>query len=746
MLFLRNLSSSEIFSGVAPWEFTRFDLVPPQALIDKGFRDKWVNTPETEFHVYTLFEGVQSNLRLRGKNGGEDDNPPLVMHGLAVDYDTAMCPEQVFKAFPNLGAFPPNWFEQTLSGNGRLIWMFEQPLRLPSRLFAVRLLERLDGLIPFRKFAGIDEGCLKAPERYFTNGCRWTQISRKRIPATLLQGFVMKFAEKFDWQAKEFGKAVSLKDIEAELKVKFPGFASAWPGDFELGSSGPSFWVPGSTSPKSAIVRETGMHTFSAHATKAFYPWSELVGAEFVENNENIRLGKSVEGIYHDGRSFIVKDGNGKYAFHTKENMSLLLQVHRGLKKGGKRDGSASEVDRAIAHVLQFQNVDAAGSCAFYPSGVFQHSSRRILNTHQIEVMKPHPEPATWGKDGKFPFLSEFFDNFFSPVFPQKDRFLAWFKQHYDACLRRSPCSGHGVFIAGPVGCGKTFLNRGLMGTALGGFAEANSYLIGSDNHNSELFDHALWCIDDGSIASSDKIHLLFSENVKRTVANRDHRCNEKFRKAFQTPWQGRIVVTLNEDPESLRLIPNVDVSILEKLMLFRAGEKKIQFFSQPEMEQLLQRELPHFLRWLLDWTPPAHCFEGADVRFGLAPYAEPSLLQAANLSSGKSVFVEILTRWLKEFFTEKSPSAAHWEGTATELRMQMICDPLYAELLRPYRPDNLPRMMIAAANKGILKMEVLDDAHTRTFRILRDERFGAVPKTQSKLEPQNENSSFRKA
>lgn len=737
MVYLKNLSSSECFDGILPWEFTAFDLVPPEALGDKTFRDRWINNPDTDYHVYTLYEGVQKNLRLKGAHNGEDDNPPLVMHGLAVDYDAPTSLEQVQRACETMGAKQPQWFEQTLSGNGRLLWLFDKPLLVPNRRFLVQFLKTIGDFLPVNKLPGLDESALLAPERYFTNGARWTKLSSNRIHEPEVVGYLMKVSAKFDWTSREFGKAANLPDIEEECRKRYPKFAD-WPGEFVVGAQGPSFWIDNSTSPKSCFVRETGLHTFSAHASKAFYPWAEIVGKEFVETSESRRLGKAVEGINYDGRNFIMKDGTGRFAFHNKDNLSLLLRTHRGLNGAKKRDGSPTEVDQALAHILQHCTIEGAGPCAFYPHGVFQFGSKRILNTHQIETMRPSGEASVWGATGKFPFLSEFFDTFFFPVEPQRDRFLAWFRYHYSACLIRTPVSGHGVFIAGPVGCGKTFLNRGILGTALGGFAEANAYLISSDNFNSELFDYALWCIDDGSVTSSDKVHQLFSENVKRTVANRDHRVNEKFRKAFTTPWQGRIVVTLNQDPESLRLIPNVDSSILEKLFLLLAGERKVKFLSQPAMEEILVKELPYFLRWLVDWTPPPHCYEGAEVRFGLAPYHEPSLLRAANLSSGKSVFNEILTRWLREHF--EGTRAEFWEGTATELRMAMIADPVYSELLRTYRPETIPRMLITAMNKKILRIEMTDSDTERSFKIYRD-----TPVKVNALVVQADNSTFEK-
>lgn len=745
MVHLTNLSSVECFSGINPWRFIELGRVPANAFRDKAARDQWINRPDTAFNVYTLYEGVQSNLRLRaGTPGVDDSNPPLLMSGVAVDYDAVMTPESLLKSLPAMGDRLPNWFEQTLSGNGRLVWLFAQPLRLPNRKFLVKLLAELQDLIPFRKLVGLDEGALKTPERYFTNGCRWTLISRKKLAEPLVRGFVLKVSEKFDWQQKEFGKATNLGDIADECKKIFPRFAD-WPGEFVLGATGPSFWIDNSTSPKSAIIRETGIQTFSAHATKAFYPWSEIVGIKFVEDSESTRLGKAVEGCYHDGRNFIIKDADGNYAFHSKDNFRMVLQGTRGLKAGVRRDGSQNEVDRAITHVLHSNVVSGASSCAFYPHGVFTFNGARILNTHQRNVMQPAAELTTWGPEGKFPWLSSFLDSFFDPTFPQKERFLAWFRYHYLACYERKPVSGHGCFIAGPVGAGKTFLSRAVLGGALGGCAEANSYLTGSDGFNSELFDYALWAIDDGSVGSSQRLHQLFTENVKRSVANREHRVNEKFRKAVMTPWQGRIIVTLNWDPRSLALIPDTDASILEKIFILRAGERKVEFLAQAGMEKLLARELPWFIKWLVEWQPPAHCYEGAEVRFGLVAYHEPSILRAANLSSGKTVFIEILTRWLKEYFTESKPSATFWEGTATDLRMAMTLNPVYAELLRGYRPEEIPKMLVNAMSREVLKMEITDDDNTtRRFKIYRNGQFAQATSEQASV-PQAVNSNFQK-
>jgi hypothetical protein len=742
MFYLRNLSSVEIFSDVKPWEFTEFELVPEECRTDKAARDAWINNPETVFHVYSLFEGVQANLRLHGgTNNDEASNPPIFMHGLAVDYDAKTTLEDVYAAMKIMGDIKPNWFEQTLSGNGRLIWLFEEPLRFPSRRFAINVLKEISALIPVDRLPGLDKPALITPEKYFTNGCRWTQLSKVLVPMAQLRGFVLRISEKFDWTSKELGKvAVSMDRVAEEMRKKFPRFHE-WPGEFVVGAQGPTFWVDGSASPKSAIVRETGLYTFSAHAPKPFYPWADLIGAEFVERSEDEHLGKAVKDIYFDGRAYFMPAPDNSVRCMEPTTLRRQLVVNHGLSDKKPKEG-VSMVEKALAFIDLHQYVAGAASCAFYPHGVFNHNGKMILNTHRIEAVKPKLTGGTWGASGDFPFVSMFLEQFFTPDRTPLERFLAWLQYFYRSCHLRDPHSGHGVIIAGPVNVGKTFLNRGIIGGLVGGCAEANAYLTQTDNFNSELFDAGLWVIDDGSMASNATMKRLFSEGVKRAIASREHRANEKFRKAVMVPWQGRIVITCNDDPVSIDQIPNLDGSILEKLMLFRAATRTIKFLGQTEMREMLKRELPAFARWLLDWQTPAHCLDGADPRFGVTPYCDTTLQRTSNLSSAVSAFSEILCKWLGEYFTDVARGAKAWVGSATDLKISMLSSPGFAEVLRGYKPDFIPRTLLQLHEKGMFKMTLAEGDNGRVFTIECEDRF---LKPTAPPVPQTENSQFQK-
>lgn len=715
MFFLRNLSASKTFQG-NPWEFTDIARVPPECLSDKAARTRWATDPDTDYHCYSLFEGLAPGERVNG------ENPPTLMHGLVVDLDAPTTRAGIDKGVALAGKNKPAWFEQTLSGNGRIIWLFESPLVIPSRKFLVAFLKSIKEICSYDKFVGVDQAALLAPEKYWTNGAQWTKLSGEPVTDRELRGFAFNIANKFNWIAPELGVATSIEKIGEELFRQYPNHN--WPGAFVLGAQGPSFWISGSTSPRSAVVKETGLITFSAHASKTFYPWTELVGAEFVTRSDNELVGKAVSEVYYDGKMyFLPGPEEGEIHAVSCDVLRRHLSIGRGLSDR-KEKNSPSVVDKALAYIETYNHIEGAASCAFYPKGVFVYNGKRILNTHRIEALRPAPEPAEWGESGGFPFISNFLDTAFQPVEPQRDRFLAWLQYFYRACLARKPCSGHGVFIAGPVGVGKTFFSRGIAAKMVGGCAEAHKYLTGADNFNSELFDHALWVIDDGSPVSTQTMHRLFSEQVKRTVANREHRVNEKFRKAVLAPWQGRILVTCNDDPISIGIIPNLDISILEKLMIFRFGPKSVIFLSQPEMEKIVSGELPEFCRWLLDWEPPGHCFEGAESRFGIMSYCEESLARTANQSSPVSSFAEILIRWLREYFQQQNPSVLFWEGSATDLRISMSSDSAYSELLRGFGNDAIPRILLQLQSKKLFRIDLFETPDGRIFRIHREGRF----------------------
>ena len=102
---------------------------------------------------------------------------------------------------------------------------------------------------------------------------------------------------------------------------------------------------------------------------------------------------------------------------------------------------------------------------------------------------------------------------------------------------------------------------------------------------------------------------------------------------------RGRIVLTTNTDADSLAILPNLDGTILDKLMIVKMSDKHVPWFhqmSKNQIEGIIAKELPHALHWLAyHFIPPKRVVEGASGRFGINTYHHPDIISISkDLSS----------------------------------------------------------------------------------------------------------------
>jgi hypothetical protein len=740
---LRNLCSSDT-SECVPWDFGVENLarVPQVCFTDKKKRTTWANTPATNFQMYSAIEGVNPNIRIsEGK-----DNPPHSMGGLPVDVDCTLSRAELDGAFARMGTHRPNYVETTFSGHFRLVWIFEKPLGLIDSDYATFLLERIHEIIPYRQLPGVDEGAVTSCTRYYTNGARWEKIHDTPFPADLLLGWEVKTSAKFAWNGSERGPSIPLDKVAPELAKKYPRFAE-WQGDFTLGSSGPSFWVDGSTSDKSAIVRETGIQTFAAHAAVKFAPWSDLLGAQFVSEYKTAELGKAVDGIYYDGQHYIRKQLSGEWLFGGMDELSRYLRTECGLSDRRPKGLNCSPVDEAVQFIQNHAFITSAGSFAFYPKGIMVYpagSGRRFLNLHNRDVLSPSGGNQVWGPDGKFPFLSKFYDGWMVNSAEAMEAYLSWLAYAYKGCYIRDPQPGQVAYFIGPPGCGKTLNTRSIVGALFGGFAECQDWIMGRDNFNSELFDMNVWAIDDNTLGLDYKHHRQMTEMLKRASANQSFRCNEKFRKAGLIQWAGRICASCNDDADSLGAIPELGMGNMDKLCLFRCAPARTDGFEFPERSELskiITTELPFLAQFLLDYAIPDRRL-GKEKRFGPLSYHDASIIMEANQSSPTSACGQMVDEWMRQIFTEKHPDRDQWTGTPFQLLQSMMGECNMGASLGQLNVTVLDKMLPKLANKGF-DIKSTGDSYRRLFTISRGSRYPR--KAKAEKTPETPNNPYAK-
>jgi hypothetical protein len=727
---LENLVSSSTAPCV-PWTFTCVVPEEVKGKAGKKERDKWINNPNTRHQCYSAVEGINPNLRIADPKGADEGNPPLKIHAFIADIDAPVSTDELAAGIARLGDFVPSYYEKTLSGNARLIWLFERPVFVPNARFAAEFLKlALHKSRVEQVAAALDKPAWESPTRYYTNSGEWLQINPDaRVPYALLQGWVVETAEHHKWKKDRGTLEIPLPVVWVEMQKRFPNVANEWPGEFVEGAQGPSFWVQGSVSPKSAIVKPTGLFTFAAHAPKPFFSWADLLGKDWTDKYAAEQLGKAVEDIYHDGRVYYRKDGHGDWKAFSKEDIALHLTTDRGLSSV-KDGGVPSEVNRAISYVQNWHGIAGAAPFVFQPPGIIVRNGTKFLNTHTRRPLLPANVPGVWGPEGNFPFLSKFLDGFLSPhSIPEKPLryLLAWTARFYQGCYHLNLESGQNNYIMGPTGVGKTFWNQLILPCLVGGSAEAQAFLMGETTFNSQLFEHAYWTVDDSSVAMDQQHKRKWSAAGKRMAANQVFECHEKFRTPTSVEWTGRLGVTANSDEVSAAIVPDLSISNLDKINLFLAADTAaVVFPNRRDLLKIVKDELPFFARWLLDFQIPDDLIGSS--RYGVKAYHEQSILRSAEQSSDTAGTSEIIEDWRQTWFGEHR-SETSWTGSALHLLKSMHNDELLSQAaLRNLNAQQLGQRMAALKAKGVPWLSSVGESEGRRWTIKRPDGLVLAP------------------
>lgn len=704
MLFhLPNLSTAHVKDSLAPWEFVSGKL--PSFSDKKEFR-AWCMSPTTEHYFYSAFEGLNPSVRI------SKENPPYRMHGLVVDYE-GKATRAIAREFVTKNALPefrPAWISTTFSGGVRLVWEFEQPIFCYNPTALKALLTRIRRQFKCDKLcANLDEGVFFKPDQFYEVGANWERFSDVRIPKKILDLWVYESGSKAKWSVE--GTEIPIELVAEEVERQYPG---RWRGDFVEGARGPRFWDPTADNETAAIVRSAGMQCFTGDTP--FAPWGQILGAGFTREFQANRIATATDQIYYDNRHYWMKDEQGSWNYYNLENLQLFLRVDAMLsRETGK--ATHSEVDAAVRHIQKHNRVIAALPFVHRSKGLHRAPDGLYLNTSNVNICAPADGTQKWGED--FPWLGKFLSPGFFSSEDQWDFFFAWLRRFYKTAYEADMQPGHMVFIAGEVSQGKTLLGTKIIGPMMGGAADATAYLLGKRDWNDFLFARAVWNVDDPEPGKDPRTHAIYSANLKKHVANQEFDYQQKFRDGGRVTWTGRPIITLNPDEISLGMLPEVDISIMNKVLFFRTANRAFDFRG---CEKAIREELPFFCRWLLDWEPPKHT--QGDARYGVMEYHEPTMLQAAQERGRTSEFQDLLEIFLIDYFRD-TPEAQTWTGNSAELYSAMNTSGATKDLIRRVTVHGLTKGLKMLQSMGNPDLELIPGRSRRPKWLLKRNLIG---------------------
>lgn len=669
---LENLSCQRVTQG-EPWSpALNGARAVPLGLDKHGYR-QWCSDPATHSLFFSGFEGANAAMRIG------DPNPPQFMHALVADYDAPVghdeMPAFLKRASPD---YPPNLVSSTFSKHARAVWLFEGPLPVFDKKVQKAFLLRLKKELKLKRLLpGLDEEALERPAQYYHCGDGWLEVHPAPLSLDLLQTWTLHASRNADWGAH--GEVIPLDRVADEVADRFPG---RWRGPFEDGARGPRFWDESANSPGAAIVRPSGMQCFTG--PKPFVTWSEILGRRFTDEFRAATVGAAINGTWFDGRDYWLQI-NGDWRLFRKADIALHLRVAHTISDERRAGATASPLDIALEQIHQTRGVDGAAPFVFRREAMINFGGKRYLNIARSRIVEPLEGPAkAWG-DG-FPWLAEFLGGLFDPD-EQLDYFLSWLSYAYRHAHAGRPRNGQAVFLAGDVNQGKTLLSNVLIGGLFGGNMDASDYLLGESKFNKELFEVGVWTVDDTVPSSDPKKQQLYSAMLKKIPANYAFQYHPKFRDQILLPWAGRVVITCNADPESIRIMPDIEMSVLDKICIFSIRTAQRDFTDAADH---IRAELPSFARWLREHEIPFHC--RGDVRFGVQCYHHTALIETARQSGRTAGFIELLERFLRSLFSD--PTLTEWTGSATDLLAEMMADESTKHVASKYTPDQIGRRL----------------------------------------------------
>jgi hypothetical protein len=672
MYAIPNLAASAAFE-VDPWNFE--ETIPEQALTNKATFTAWGQKPTTQHCYFSAAEGLDPLRRI------STDNPTAAIGAIVGDYDSPTTHDQLLDLVHSCPVeFVPNWASLTFSKGARLVWLFQQPVSVMDDNMATAFYKLVYRKLKLNKMlAGFDEEAFFRPSQYYERGREWLQLSKDLIPHNFPWQWVYEAGEKLKWEQQ--GTEIPMNLLADAVKAKFPG---KWKGPFAEGNRGIRFWDPEANNESAAVVRSTGMQCFTGHT--AFVPWSEIFGHQFVAQFEADRTGQLIADTYYDGKYFWIKNETDVWVPVTPTDYRLRLKVKYDLSGVPKRKENASEIDRVMFAVQESKAVSHALPFVHFPDGPLRFNGQAYLNTSTLRCMEPSPpNPDTdWGVG--FPWLANFLENLFHPS-EQLDYFMSWWKHFYVNAYNLTPRQGQALFLAGSAGVGKTLLTTGIIAPTVGGFMEASAYLLGQEKFTAHIVSSPIMAIDDALGAASHRAHIQYSAMLKKIIANQHILYEEKFMKAGLVNWLGRPITTCNMDSESIRIIPDSEISILDKICLFKCNSEPIEFPPAPEIKKILRKELPYLCRFLTDWPIPDHCV--GDSRYGVKSYHEATLYTASLQTSASFSFLELLLDYLSSY-KSANQDAEVWKGTATRLLSDMLIDAALAPIANKYTPNQI--------------------------------------------------------
>lgn len=362
---------------------------------------------------------------------------------------------------------------------------------------------------------------------------------------------------------------------------------------------------------------------------------------------------------FDSGRnSYLIQNSRGGWV--TINETQLKRQLKPFLRTKPNADEILSPLETHLNRLQTEFDVAYAGPLAGHWPGVLEYEGRRLLVTESPTVIVSKPGP--------WPIFSQVIDNLLiDECADQRPYFYGWLKVAREALISRSLRPAPVLVLAGKRDCGKSLLQN-LITPLLGNrAAKPYGWMTQATDFNGELFGAEHLIIEDEAASTDLRARRNFAAALKNVTVNTVQKCHAKNRTGISLQPFWRTTLTVNDEPENLMVLPPLDESLTDKIILLRANKRPMPMPTgtmeeRSDFMRTILAELPAFCAFLESWEIPENL---RSQRFGVTHYHHPELLKAIDDLAPE-------TRLWQLIEGEILIATDQWTGTAAELEKRL--------------------------------------------------------------------------
>jgi hypothetical protein len=293
-------------------------------------------------------------------------------------------------------------------------------------------------------------------------------------------------------------------------------------------------------------------------------------------------------------------------------------------------------------------------------------NGKRVLVTSDPVIIE--------AKEGQFPMIESIVSQLFNGgEIDQRPYVYGWLKMGRKAVLEAFPMPGQALVLAGPRNAGKN-LFQDIITETLGGRAEKPyRYMVGKSEFNGDLFGAEHLCIADEVPFYDMPSRRVFGSKIKDMCVNSLQSCHGKHKEALTLYPIWRLSISVNDEAENLVMLPPLEESIEDKIMLLKVDQAIMPMKSDSprcrvEFWDGIRAEIPSFAKFIEEYVVPEELQES---RFGIKAFQHPELVEIL-----KEMTHETRLMALMEIIV--IPDNGSWKGTLEELETALLEDSTY--------------------------------------------------------------------